>query len=176
MKRLLTLALFAVLLLPAVAQELTVATYNIRNANKGDAERGNGWERRCPWVCGLIEFQGFDIFGSQEVLDGQLHDMLAQLPDYAYIGVGRDDGKAKGEYSPIFYKKERFRLLDERPFLALGSYRPSQQGVGRRAAPHLHMGAFPGQADQAPVLVLQPAYGSRRCPGARGERQTGRRE
>lgn len=113
MKRLLTLALFAVLLLPAVAQELTVATYNIRNANKGDAERGNGWERRCPWVCGLIEFQGFDIFGSQEVLDGQLHDMLAQLPDYAYIGVGRDDGKAKGEYSPIFYKKERFRLLDE---------------------------------------------------------------
>ena len=116
MKRLLTLALFAVLLLPAVAQELTVATYNIRNANKGDAERGNGWERRCPWVCGLIEFQGFDIFGSQEVLDGQLHDMLAQLPDYAYIGVGRDDGKAKGEYSPIFYKKERFRLLDEGHF------------------------------------------------------------
>ena len=53
MKRLLTLALFAVLLLPAVAQELTVATYNIRNANKGDAERGNGWERRCPWVCGM---------------------------------------------------------------------------------------------------------------------------
>ena len=50
MKRLLTLALFAVLLLPAVAQELTVATYNIRNANKGDAERGNGWERRCPWA------------------------------------------------------------------------------------------------------------------------------
>ena len=105
MKRLLTLALFAVLLLPAVAQELTVATYNIRNANKGDAERGNGWERRCPWVCGLIEFQGFDIFGSQEVLDGQLHDMLAQLPDYAYIGVGRDDGKAKGEYSPYSIKR-----------------------------------------------------------------------
>ena len=108
MKRLLTLALFAVLLLPAVAQELTVATYNIRNANKGDAERGNGWERRCPWVCGLIEFQGFDIFGSQEVLDGQLHDMLAQLPDYAYIGVGRDDGKQGGEHAPIFYKRNRF--------------------------------------------------------------------
>ena len=42
--------------------------------------------------------------------------MLAQLPGYAYIGVGRDDGKAKGEYSPIFYKKERFRLLDEGHF------------------------------------------------------------
>ena len=112
MKRLLTLALFAVLLLPAVAQELTVATYNIRNANKGDAERGNGWERRCPWVCGLIEFQGFDIFGSQEVLDGQLHDMLAQLPDYAYIGVGRDDGKEAGEYCPIFFRTDRFTLVE----------------------------------------------------------------
>ena len=82
MKKLLILALFAAVTFCAAAQELTVATYNIRNANRGDAERGNGWERRGPWVCRLIEFHGFDIFGSQEVLDGQLHDMLAQLPDY----------------------------------------------------------------------------------------------
>ena len=116
MKKLLILALFAAVTFCAAAQELTVATYNIRNANRGDAERGNGWERRGPWVCCLIEFHGFDIFGSQEVLDGQLHDMLAQLPDYDYIGVGRDDGKTQGEYAPIFYKKERFRLLDDGHF------------------------------------------------------------
>lgn len=105
MKKLLILALFAAVTFCAAAQELTVATYNIRNANRGDAERGNGWERRGPWVCRLIEFHGFDIFGSQEVLDGQLHDMLAQLPDYDYIGVGRDDGKTQGEYAPVFYKR-----------------------------------------------------------------------
>ena len=116
MKKLLILALFAAVTFCAAAQELTVATYNIRNANRGDAERGNGWERRGPWVCRQIEFHGFDIFGSQEVLDGQLHDMLAQLPDYDYIGVGRDDGKTQGEYAPVFYKKERFRLLDEGHF------------------------------------------------------------
>lgn len=116
MKKALILVLFVAVALCAAAQEMTVATYNIRNANKGDAERGNGWERRCPWVCGLIEFHGFDIFGSQEVLDGQLHDMLEQLPDYGYIGVGRDDGKTGGEYAPIFYKKERFCLLDEDHF------------------------------------------------------------
>ena len=116
MKKLLILALFTAVTFCAAAQELTVATYNIRNANRGDAERGNGWERRGPWVCRLIEFHGFDIFGSQEVLDGQLHDMLAQLPDYDYIGVGRDDGKTQGEYAPIFYKKERFRLLDDGHF------------------------------------------------------------
>lgn len=112
MKKLLILALFAAVTFCAAAQELTVATYNIRNANRGDAERGNGWERRGPWVCRLIEFHGFDIFGSQEVLDGQLHDMLAQLPDYDYIGVGRDDGKTQGEYAPVFYKKEGFCWID----------------------------------------------------------------
>ncbi len=76
--------------------------------------------------------------------------------------MGRDDGKAKGEYSPIFYKKERFRLLDEGHFwLSEVTDRPTRGWDA--ALPHLHMGAFPGQADQAPVLVLQPAYGSRRC-------------
>ena len=54
MKKLLILALFAAVTFCAAAQELTVATYNIRNANRGDAERGNGWERRGPWVCRLI--------------------------------------------------------------------------------------------------------------------------
>lgn len=76
MKKLLILALFAAVTFCAAAQELTVATYNIRNANRGDAERGNGWERRGPWVCRLIEFHGFDIFGSQEVLDGQLCERM----------------------------------------------------------------------------------------------------
>lgn len=51
MKKLLILALFTAVTFCAAAQELTVATYNIRNANRGDAERGNGWERRGPWVC-----------------------------------------------------------------------------------------------------------------------------
>ena len=128
MKKLLILALFAAVTFCAAAQELTVATYNIRNANRGDAERGNGWERRGPWVCRLIEFHGFDIFGSQEVLDGQLHDMLAQLPDYDYIGVGRDDGAAGGEYSAIFYKRGRFRLLDSGHFWL--SEDPSKPGKG----------------------------------------------
>ena len=81
----------------AAAQNLTVATYNIRNENKGDAAKGNGWDARYPWICSLIEFEGVDIFGSQEVLEGQLGDMLAALPEYGYIGAGRDDGKTKGE-------------------------------------------------------------------------------
>ena len=95
----------------AAAQNLTVATYNIRNKNDGDARAGNGWDSRYPWICSLIEFEGIDIFGSQEVLEPQLEDMLEALPEYGYVGAGRDDGRTKGEYAPIFYRTDRFTVL-----------------------------------------------------------------
>lgn len=92
------------------AQDLMVATYNVRNENQGDEANGNGWKQRCPVITQLIRFNDFDVFGSQEVLYGQLQDMLQQLPEYDYIGVGRTDGKQQGEYSPIFFKKDKFSL------------------------------------------------------------------
>jgi endonuclease/exonuclease/phosphatase family metal-dependent hydrolase len=105
-----SVALFAALF--AFAQELTVATYNIRLYSRSDAENGNGWEKRRQSVIDLIRFNDFDIFGSQEVVHNQLEDMLKGLSEYACIGVGRTDGKTKGEYSPVFYKKEKFKLLE----------------------------------------------------------------
>ena len=94
------------------SQNLTVATYNIRNENNGDAQRGNGWNQRYPYICQIIRFEAPDFFGAQEVLKDQFEDMKAELPGYEAIGVGRDDGKEAGEYEPIFYRKDRFRLLD----------------------------------------------------------------
>ena len=98
------------------AQRLKVATYNIRNENSDDVSNGNGWAKRCPVICNLIQFHDFDIFGAQEVLNGQLLNMLSALPEYNYIGVGRDDGKEKGEYAPIFYKTKKFKLLQSGHF------------------------------------------------------------
>ena len=107
--------LFIVLALCGVsilnAQQLNVASYNVRNSNPNDAKAGNGWEQRCPVLTQLITFHDFDIFGAQEVKHNQLEDMLNALPQYSYIGVGRDDGKTKGEYAPIFYRKDKFKLL-----------------------------------------------------------------
>lgn len=128
MKKIVVLLVCSFVSLGAVAQDLTVASYNIRYRNDGDAKAGNGWEKRSEWVCGLIEFEGFDIFGAQEVLEPQLKDMLALLPGYAYIGVGRVDGKTEGEYGPIFYKKERFELLDNGHFWL--SETPDRPSVG----------------------------------------------
>ncbi|KAL8418151.1 hypothetical protein RB594_001678 [Gaeumannomyces avenae] len=49
----------------------------------------------------------------QEVLNSQLKDVKKGLgSDWDHVGVGRDDGKTKGEYSPILYKKTDLRLLD----------------------------------------------------------------
>ena len=72
--------LFIVLALCGVsilnAQQLNVASYNVRNSNPNDAKAGNGWEQRCPVLTQLITFHDFDIFGAQEVKHNQLEDML----------------------------------------------------------------------------------------------------
>lgn len=93
------------------AQKLNVASFNIRYANSGDSLAGNGWQQRFPAICNLVSFHDFDIWGAQEVLNPQLVDLTNGLPQYGYIGVGRDDGKQAGEYAPIFYKNEIFDLL-----------------------------------------------------------------
>lgn len=93
------------------AQDLVVGTYNIRYDSEGDKKAGNGWERRCPLIAQQIQFNDFDIFGAQEMLNNQLEDLLHKLPGYGYTGVGREDGKVEGEYVPIFFKKDRFRLV-----------------------------------------------------------------
>ena len=101
---------------PQPEQKMYVGTFNIRYANDGDVERGNSWNQRRPVVTQLIRFHDFDILGTQEVLHAQLQDMLSDLPEYDYVGVARGDGDKKGEYVPIFYKKDKFKLLSSGNF------------------------------------------------------------
>lgn len=98
------------------AQQIKVASYNIRNANRNDSINGNGWGQRYPVIANLIRYHDFDIFGTQEGKYMQLEDLKNKLPEYDYIGVGRDDGAKSGEFSAIYYKKERFTLLDQGNF------------------------------------------------------------
>ncbi len=116
MRRLVLLAAFAAITFIAGAQSLNVASYNVRLLTDADYKSGNGWSQRVDCLCDVIRFSDFDIFGAQEVKYGQLSDMLYRLKGYDYVGVGRDDGAQGGEYSPVFYKKERFVLLDSGTF------------------------------------------------------------
>lgn len=94
----------------------TVASYNLRNANSHDASRGDGWDRRYPMIADMARFHEFDIFGTQECFKHQLNDLKNALPEYDYIGVGRDDGKEAGEHSAIFYRTDRFDVIESGDF------------------------------------------------------------
>jgi endonuclease/exonuclease/phosphatase family metal-dependent hydrolase len=99
------------------AQTIHVATYNMRNDNNSqDSMNGNGWKQRYPVISALIRFHDFDIFGTQELLYHQIQDLGESLPEYAYYGIGRDDGKQAGEHSEIFFKKDKFKLLNHGDF------------------------------------------------------------
>jgi len=100
----------------ACAQRFNIGTYNLRYANHGDSLHGNGWGQRLPVIAGIVRFHDFDIFGTQEGLYHMLEGLRDSLPGYAYIGIGRDDGKHAGEHSAIFYKTDKFKLLDHGDF------------------------------------------------------------
>lgn len=116
MNKLTTLFLALLLSCSLSAQQLYVGTYNIRYNNPNDEKEGNAWAQRCPQLCDFINFEQPEIFGTQEVLVDQLHDLMKGLDGYGYIGVGRDDGKEKGEYAAIIYKKDQLSLLDSGNF------------------------------------------------------------
>lgn len=99
---------------PQSSSEITWSTFNIRYDNPYDSL--NSWTYRKDTVASFIKAHNLDIVGMQEVLHHQLEDLKARLPEYAEVGVGREDGKTQGEYALLFYKKDRFELLDNNTF------------------------------------------------------------
>jgi endonuclease/exonuclease/phosphatase family metal-dependent hydrolase len=73
------------------------------------------WANRYPRIVEYLEYVQPDIIGAQELYKDQIEDLMVSLSKkYAYYGAGRDDGKEKGEFQPIFYNKDRFKLIDAR--------------------------------------------------------------
>ncbi|MBQ9556348.1 MAG: endonuclease/exonuclease/phosphatase family protein [Muribaculaceae bacterium] len=132
MKKLFLSVLFLATVTLQLSSQLLVGSYNIRYKNAGDSLKGNVWGKRCQVICDQINFMSPDVLGTQEVLHGQLQDMLERLDGYGYIGVGRDDGATAGEYAAIFYKQDKVRLLDSGNFWL--SETPDRPGLGWDAA------------------------------------------
>ena len=95
----------------AAASGLRVLTYNIRYAASGDRGERN-WNHRKKTVIKVIRANRPDVLGVQEALAGQMEDPAKGLPEYPWVGAGRDDGKRKGEFSALFFRKERFTVAD----------------------------------------------------------------
>lgn len=93
---------------------LRVMTFNIRYDNPGDGI--NAWPNRKDWVASLMRWHDADVIGVQEALQHQLIDIDTRLPGFARVGVGRADGKTKGEFSAILYRTSRVALRDSGTF------------------------------------------------------------
>lgn len=95
-------------------QDLKVMTYNIKYDNVNDTV--NNWNFRKEAMIDLLKHYQAEVIGMQEVLNRQLVYLDSCLTDFDYVGVGRDDGKTKGEYSPIFYDRSRLKVLNSNTF------------------------------------------------------------
>jgi len=128
--RLMKKASFILLLLgflsPISGQHITIMTYNIRRDLASDGE--NAWPHRKERIIQQLEIIQPDIFGTQEGLPHQIDYINQQLPEYDYIGVPRDDGKTKGEYSNIYFDTSKFSVIENSTFWL--SKTPDKPSVG----------------------------------------------
>ena len=93
---------------------LGVMSFNVRLSAADDGE--NAWPKRRDLFFQTVHNFGPDLVGFQEVLADQYDAMIARMPEYAFSGVARDDGRRKGEWSLIGYRKTRFTLVDHGDF------------------------------------------------------------
>ena len=100
---------------PAPAPEpLTVMSFNIRYGTANDGE--NHWMRRRDLLFDVVREQNADLIGLQEALASQIDEIVAAVPGYAVVGVGRDDGRAAGEFSAILFRTSRLRVAESGTF------------------------------------------------------------
>ena len=112
------------------SQDISVMTYNIKWDNTNDTV--NNWNDRKEAMVDLLKHYQPNIIGMQEVVNGQLNYLVTNLLNFSSIGVGREDGKEKGEYSPILYDTKLLKVVKSSTFWL--SDTPDKISVGWDAA------------------------------------------
>lgn len=92
----------------AAPEPLSIMTFNIRYGTANDGE--NRWEARRSQLFALLKAQDSDVIGLQEALHFQIDEILAAVPGYRMVGVGRTDGGQGGEYAAILYRASRLTV------------------------------------------------------------------
>ncbi|MBN2031367.1 endonuclease/exonuclease/phosphatase family protein [bacterium] len=95
-------------------ESIRVMTFNIRLNTPADGP--NAWPYRKEIATSMIRFHQADIAGLQEALKDQVDDLVNLLPEYDWFGIGRDDGKEAGEFMAIFYRRDRFEVIQDSTF------------------------------------------------------------
>lgn len=108
------LVFFLVVCISYSQETFKLMTYNIKLDYPKEGE--NSWNNRKDWMIGQIKFYSPDIFGVQEAMPNQMKYMDSTMTNYSFVGVGRDDGKNEGEYSALFYDKNKFNIITSSTF------------------------------------------------------------
>lgn len=95
------------------AGEVKLITYNIRQSGLADEDGEYQWKNRCQATAEMIQREAPSVFGIQEGLTDQIQFIEQSFPQYARVGIGRDDGKEAGEMTAVFYLPEYFELLEQ---------------------------------------------------------------
>ncbi len=90
--------------------KLRVMSFNLRYLNDFDPSP-HTWEERRSTIRQVIRKEQPDIIGTQEAVYEQVKDVAADLPNYEWIGQGREGGN-EGEFMSIFYNENRFTPLE----------------------------------------------------------------
>lgn len=134
MIRWLLILVAALLVQPAAAKDradrYSAMTYNVRLDIASDGD--NAWPHRRSALTSLVAYYAPDLVGMQEVLLHQKQAVETDLPGYSFVGVARDDGKDKGEFSPLGFRRDRFVLVGSGTFWL--SPTPQVPGKGWDAA------------------------------------------
>ena len=119
---------FALFIIPktSFSQTTNLISFDIRYDNTSDTI--NNWNKRKASLASLIQHYDADIVGIQEGLHHQVDYLNNTLNGFSYVGVGRDDGQQKGEYSAIFYNSDKFKVLKTNTFWL--SETPEKVSVG----------------------------------------------
>jgi len=127
--------------------KLKIMTFNLRIHVESDGD--NAWPNRTEAVAKTIRKHDPGIIGIQEGLHGMLTDLEPLLPEYAWVGEGREGG-TDGEHVAIFYKKGEWEVVETGNFSL--SEKPEQLGVKSWNTSHARMCTW---------AVLRSAAGNR---------------
>lgn len=84
---------------------IKVLTFNLRYINAEDTG-ARMWTERRDAAAALVRREAADFVGVQEAFRQMLDDVNARVPGYGEIGVGREDGKERGEYAAILFRSD----------------------------------------------------------------------
>lgn len=146
---------------------LRIITFNIRYANPNPIPGEELWSTRCPKLVTQLQFLAAGhpntFICLQEALVNQVTDIQTRLGDsWKHIGVGRDDGVAAGEFSPVFYNTNAWTCERSKTYwLSPTPERPGSRGWDAVLPRIVTMGQFQHRHTQARVVVLSTHFDHR---------------